>query len=114
MRENFEEEVVSSQKGWKYFNYDCMRLITIGPAYKYFCVAEIYLLDFKVAPTSVWLSIDTPSDKEIKPVEFKQIYTGAAEKYNVVLDAVIWDEMMKQTHHVTSALDGVIKAGSTI
>lgn len=44
---------------------------------------------------SVWLSIDTPSDKDIKSVELKQIYTEAAEKYNVVLDAAVWDEKMK-------------------
>lgn len=47
-------------------------------------------------------------------MELNQIYTGAAEKYNIVLDAVIWDEMMKQTQPVASAWDGGIKAGSTI
>lgn len=47
-------------------------------------------------------------------MELKRIYTEAAEKYNIVLDAVVWDEKTKEAHSLTSASDGVIKAGSTI
>lgn len=35
---------------------------------------------------SVWLSMDAPTETDVKLVELKSIYARAAEKYNVVLD----------------------------
>lgn len=35
----------------------------------------------------VWLSMDVPTETDVKLVELKQICARAAEKYNVVLDA---------------------------
>lgn len=35
---------------------------------------------------SVWLSMDVPTETDVKLVELKSIYARAAEKYNVVLD----------------------------
>lgn len=34
----------------------------------------------------VCLSMDVPTEKDVKPVKLKRIYAGAVEKYNVVLD----------------------------
>lgn len=35
----------------------------------------------------VCLSMDVPTEMDVKPVELKWIYTGAVEKHKVVLDA---------------------------
>lgn len=58
--------------------------------------------------------MDVPTETDVKLVELKWISAGAAEKYNVVLDACDLNETMKLSHPVISALNDGFKVDSTI
>lgn len=49
----------------------------------------------------LWRSVDVPTETDAKLVELKWIHSGAAEKYNVALDAcdLGWNDETKPLCH---------------